>query len=268
MTGFAGTDAVLLSNSSNGEGELYAYAATAMAEAVRGRPVTFVPYALAGWDAYAAKAGRAFAAFGAELTSAHLDADPVRAILDAEVVMVGGGNTFRLLDTLLQLGVVDELGERVRSGATTYLGASAGTSLAGPTIRTSNDMPIRHPATFDSLGVVPFQINAHYVDPDPRSTFRGETRDERLEEFLEDNDAMIFGLHEGGYLRITDDRSVLHGRGRLFTRDGTTDLADGYVLGLDDVAVPSFDVGGWSSPLAAAWPKPPPAAGPALTEPL
>lgn len=253
MTGPVATDALLLSNSSDGGDSLYRYAAPALAQAVRDRPVTFVPYALADWDAYATKAGRAFAAFGARLVSAHVEADPARAILEAEVLMVGGGNTFRLLDTLQRLDVVDRLAERVRTGRTTYLGASAGTSIAGPTIRTSNDMPIRYPASFDALGVVPFQINAHYVDHDPRSTFRGETRDERLEEFLEDNDATIVGLHEGSYLRVADGSATLRGRGRLFTRSGTVDLDDAHVIGLADIAAPVFDVGGWASPLAGSW---------------
>lgn len=248
------TDAVLLSNSSNGDGALYGYAGDAIAAAVAGRTVTFVPYALADWDAYAAKAGGAFAAFGCRLTSAHQAPDPAQAILGAEVVMVGGGNTFRLLDTLQHLDVVDGLAARVASGATTYLGASAGTSIAGPTIRTSNDMPIRHPASLDALGVVPFQINAHFVDVDPESTFRGETRVERLEEFLEDNDATVLGLYEGSYLRIAGPTATVHGQARLFERDLDRPVADGEVLRFEAMRTPRFDVGGWASPLAASWP--------------
>ncbi|CAN5716506.1 dipeptidase PepE [soil metagenome] len=253
MTDPVRTDAVLLSNSAEHSGSLYSYAAEAMAEAAAGRPVTFIPFALADWDAYTHRVERAFADMGLELTSAHHAPDLATAILEAEVVMVGGGNTFRLLDTLQELDVLDRLADRVHAGTTTYLGASAGTSIAGPTIRTSNDMPIRHPRTLDALGVVPFQINAHFVDADPDSTFMGETREQRIEEFLEDNDATVFGLYEGSYLRIRGTTVTLHGRGRLFERTGFRIVADGETLPFEAFRRPRFDVAGWSSPLAAAW---------------
>ncbi len=125
--------------------------------------------------------------------------------------MMGGGNTFRLLDTLAGLGVVEGLSARVRAGETRYLGASAGTNVACPTIRTTNDMPICQPASFDALGLIPFQINLHYVDPDPTSTFMGETREERIEEFLEENHCPVLALYEGSWLRVSKGRATVTG---------------------------------------------------------
>ena len=132
--------------------------------------------------------------------------------------MMGGGNTFRLLDSLYALGVIDELGRRVREGVTRYVGASAGTNVACPTIRTTNDMPICRPSSFTALGLVPFQINLHYIDADPASTFMGETRDERIEEFLEENDCEVLALYEGSWLRVSGERAAVTGQARLFHR--------------------------------------------------
>jgi dipeptidase E len=143
--------------------------------------------------------------------------------------MMGGGNTFRLLDSLYGLGVIDGLGERVRSGATRYMGASAGTNVACPTIRTTNDMPICRPPHFDALGLVPFQINLHYVDADPRSTHMGETREERIEEFLEENHCPVLALYEGTWLRVSGDHASVTGRARLFQREGCEAFEDGDV---------------------------------------
>ena len=153
-----------------------------------------------------------------EAVSAHRSAAPERAILKAEVIMMGGGNTFRLLDSLYALGVIDRLSRHVREGVTRYVGASAGTNVACPTIRTTNDMPICHPPSFAALGLVPFQINLHYIDADPASTFMGETRDERIAEFLEENECAVLALYEGSWLRVSRGSAVVTGRGRLFER--------------------------------------------------
>ena len=138
-------DLLLLSNSTNHGRRMFAHAADAFAEVAAGSTVTFIPFALAEWDDYAYRAEAAFGAFGIEVVSAHRADDPARPILEAEVVMMGGGNTFRLLDTLVGLGVLEGLSARVRAGETRYLGASAGTNVACPTIRTTNDMPICRP---------------------------------------------------------------------------------------------------------------------------
>ena len=175
--------------------------------------------------------------------SAHRSAAPDRAILEADVVMMGGGNTFRLLDSLYGLGVVDGLGRRVREGATRYLGASAGTNVACPSIRTTNDMPICQPPSFVALGLVPFQINLHYVDTDPDSTHMGETREERIEEFLEENHCPVLAMYEGTWLRVSGERATVEGPARLFEREGCEAFADGVdVSHLLDLT-PIFDGG-------------------------
>ena len=234
---------LLLSNSTNYGLSMFAHAARAFVEVAAGRPVTFVPYALADWDDYADRATAALGAFDIEVVSAHRSSAPDQAILEAKVVMMGGGNTFRLLDSLYALDVIGELGRRVREGATRYVGASAGTNVACPTIRTTNDMPICHPPSFAALGLVPFQINLHYVDADPASTFMGETREERIEEFLEENDCEVLALYEGSWLRVSGETAEVTGRARHFHRAG----ADTFCNGLDASHLlhhtPTFDGG-------------------------
>lgn len=212
--------ALLLSNSTNHGQAMFSHAAEAIAEVAGDDPVVFVPFALAPWDEYADRVAAAFARFGVQVSSAHRTGDPARAILDAPVVMMGGGNTFRLLDSLYGLGVVERLGANVRAGGTRYLGASAGTNVACPTLRTTNDMPICSPPSFAALGLVPFQINLHYVDADPDSTYMGETREERITEFLEENDCPVLAMYEGSWLRIDGARATVTGPSRLFRRGG------------------------------------------------
>jgi dipeptidase E len=234
---------LLLSNSTDYGREMFSHAAEAFVDVAAGDRVTFVPYALADWDAYGDRAVAALRAIGLDAVSAHLAADPHDAILDAAVVMMGGGNTFRLLDSLHHLDVIEGLGERVRTGATRYMGASAGTNVACPTIRTTNDMPICLPPGLAALRLIPFQINLHYVDVDPHSTYMGESRDERIEEFLEENDCPVLALYEGTWLRVSGDRATVTGPARLFRRGGSVPLADG--VDVSDLLVlrPSFDGG-------------------------
>jgi dipeptidase E len=234
---------LLLSNSTNYGGTMFSHAAEAFAGVAAGAKVTFVPYALADWDVYADRAAAALGAFGIEVVSAHRSSAPDQAILEADVIMMGGGNTFRLLDSLYALDVVDRLSRRVREGATRYVGASAGTNVACPTIRTTNDMPICHPPSFAALGLVPFQINLHYIDPDPASTFMGETREERIDEFLEENDCQVLGLYEGSWLRVSGETAAVAGRARLFQRAGCHTFHEGLdVSGLLHLT-PAFDGG-------------------------
>ncbi len=234
---------LLLSNSTNFGEPMYSHAADAFREVALGDRVVFIPFALADWDDYADRAIAAMDAFGIESTSAHHAASPDQAILQADVVMMGGGNTFRLLDSLCRLNVVEGLNQRVRSGATRYIGSSAGTNVACPSIRTTNDMPICHPPLFDSLGLVPFQINFHYVDADPLSTYMGETRETRIEEFLEDNDCPVLAMYEGSRLRISNERATVTGPARLFQREGCEALDGGVDISQLLRLSPTFDDG-------------------------
>jgi dipeptidase E len=239
----ARVDLLLLSNSTNFGQPMFSHAADAFVETAAGAPVTFIPFALADWDDYADRVTSALGAHGIEVRSAHRSAAPDRAILDAEVVLMGGGNTFRLLDTLYGLNVVDRLRQHVRDGHTRYLGASAGTNVACPTIRTTNDMPICQPPRFEALGLVPFQINLHYVDADPLSTHMGETRDERIEEFLEENLCPVLAMYEGSWLRVTGERASVMGPARLFRHDGRDTFEDGADLSHLLRSTPAFDQG-------------------------
>lgn len=222
---------LLLLSSSTLHGQLYlAYARPAIAAHVpESAMVAFVPYALADHDAYTAKVAEALDPLGMSVVGVHTDRDPRALLAAADAVFVGGGNTFRLLATMQRTGLLGAIRERVRAGLP-YLGSSAGTNVACPTIRTTNDMPIVQPDGFAALGVVPFQINAHFVDADPASTHMGETREERLGQFLEENDVPVLAMREGAWLRVSDGVAELGGStgGRLLRRDkAPVELAEG-----------------------------------------
>ena len=172
--------------------------------------VLFVPYALFDRDKYAATAQHRFQRMGYELTSVHTASDPVQAVNDTDAVFIGGGNTFRLLKALYDFALLQPIRERVEAGMR-YIGSSAGSNVAAPTIKTTNDMPIVQPASFDALALISFQINPHYLDPDPDSKHMGETREERIVQFLEENDTPVVGLREGAMLRIENDETILRG---------------------------------------------------------
>jgi dipeptidase E len=172
--------------------------------------VLFVPYALFDRDTYAATAQKRFQKMGYDLTSIHTATNPVQAVKDTEAIFIGGGNTFRLLKTLYDFDLLGPIRERVADGMR-YIGSSAGSNVAAPTIKTTNDMPIVQPPSFDALGLVSFQINPHYLDPDPNSKHMGETREERIRQFLEENDTPVVGLREGAMLRIENGETILRG---------------------------------------------------------
>ena len=163
---------LLLSNSvSPGMGFL-AHAREVIGELVPpGSRLLFLPYAVADRDRYAGVMTAALAPLSVTVTSAHQVPDPVAALAGCDAVFCGGGNSFRLLAALESAGLVAALRERVRAGLP-YLGASAGTNMACPTLRTTNDMPIVEPESFAAIDLVPFQINPHYLDPDPASRIR------------------------------------------------------------------------------------------------
>ena len=137
--------------------------------------VLFVPYALFDRDKYAATAQQRFQKMGYDLTSVHTASDPVQAVNETDAVFIGGGNTFRLLKALYDFALLQPIRERVEAGMP-YIGSSAGSNVAAPTIKTTNDMPIVQPPSFDALALVSFQINPHYLDPAPNSKHMGETR--------------------------------------------------------------------------------------------
>lgn len=211
---------LLVSNSTlHGRGYLDHVANALEAFLAGTRRVVFVPYALADQSSYAARARVRFAALGLELDSIHDASDPTAAIGSAEAVFVGGGNTFRLLRTMQQTGVLGAIRERALAGMP-YVGSSAGSNVAAPTIRTTNDMPIVEPTSLDALGLVPFQINPHYLDPDQSSTHMGETREERLLQYLEENERPVCGLREGAWLHVEGGAVTLLGTtgARIFRR--------------------------------------------------
>lgn len=172
--------------------------------------VLFVPFALYDRDKYAATAQQRFAKTGFGLSSIHTATDPRQAVHEADAVFIGGGNTFRLLKALYDFDLLGPIRERVEAGMP-YVGSSAGSNVAGPTIKTTNDMPIVQPPSFDAIGLVSFQINPHYLDPDPNSKHMGETREERILQFHEENDTPVVGLREGAILRIEEGETLLRG---------------------------------------------------------
>jgi len=181
--------------------------------------ILFVPWALADHDAYAAKASPAFAKLGIRLESLHTAPNLLAAVGSAQAVFVGGGNTFRLLDRLHRSGTAAAIAARALDGMP-YVGSSAGTNVATRSIRTTNDMPIVMPPTLTALGLVPFQVNPHYLDPDPASTHMGETREERIRQFHEEDATPVLGLREGAWLEVEGARCTLRGTtgARLFRR--------------------------------------------------
>ena len=181
--------------------------------------VLFVPHALRDRDAYAGQARGRLEKMGYGLDSLHEVPDAWEAVSRADALFIGGGNTFRLLQALQDLSLLQPIRRRVEEGKP-YIGSSAGSVVACPTIRTTNDMPIVEPAGFGALALIPFQINAHYLDADPASTHMGETREERLRQFHEENPEPVVGLREGTMLRIEGGRVVLQGGrpARIFRR--------------------------------------------------
>lgn len=181
--------------------------------------VLFFPYALFDRDGYAAKARERFAAMSYELNSAHAAEDPAAAIIQADAIFIGGGNTFRLLKALQDFNLLEPVRRRIREGAA-YIGSSAGSNVAGPTIKTTKDMPIVQPRSFDSLGLVPFQISPHFQDPDPNSRHMGETQEERILQFHEENETPVLGMREGAWVRIEAGSVALRGTNgaRIFRR--------------------------------------------------
>jgi dipeptidase E len=183
------------------------------------RRVAFVPYALADHDGYAGRVRERFAAMGYEVEPVHAATAPAGVVERADAVFIGGGNTFRLLARMYEHGLIAPIRARVAEGMP-YIGSSAGSNVACVTIKTTNDMPIVEPPSFEALALVPFNINPHYLDSDPSSTHQGETRDKRILQFHEENAPLVLGLREGSWLNIEGPQVTLKGSAdaKLFRR--------------------------------------------------
>lgn len=211
---------LLLSNSTTfGRGYLDHAEAEIRALLAGAARLLFVPDALNDRTSYAARVRERFERMGVAVDSTHESDRPAHAVENAESLFIGGGNTFRLLNALYAQQLIEPIRKRVAAGMP-YLGASAGTNVATRSIQTTNDMPIVEPPSFAALALVPFNVNPHYLDPDPSSTHMGETREQRLKEFHELNDAPVVGLREGTWLEVGEARCRLGGAksARLFRK--------------------------------------------------
>ena len=205
---------LLMSNSTNVGEDYLAYAIDTIRCFLGEKKVTalFVPYAAVtfSWDEYEKRVQKRFREAGHDVMSLHRAADEAAAVRDAEAIVVGGGNTWYLLTVLQKKGLMPLIQEKVQAGIP-YIGWSAGSNLACPTIKTTNDMPIIEPEDFYALGLIPFQINPHYLDTNPEG-HAGETREMRIREFLRINpDVYVAGLREGTMLRLEGEKLSLIG---------------------------------------------------------
>lgn len=199
---------LLLSNSTN-PGEAYLSYPKHNIKAFFGEKpmeILFIPYAAVtfSYDEYEAKVNNALKEIGHQVKSIHHFDNPLQAVKEAKAIAVGGGNTWKLVRTMRDNGLLEAIREKVIAG-TPYIGWSAGSNIACPTLRTTNDMPILDPKGFDVLDLVPFQINPHYLDANPKD-HGGETREMRIEEFIEENkDMTVVGLREGTMLWVENN---------------------------------------------------------------
>ena len=182
--------------------------------------ILFIPYARASgktYHEYTEIARKAFAKINKEVKGIHEYKNPKEAVLQAEAIFTGGGNTFELVNQLYRNDVIVDLKSAVENG-TPYLGTSAGSNICGVTMMNTNDMPIVYPPSFKTLELIPFNINAHYLDPNPDSTHMGETRETRIKEFHVFNETPVLGLREGSWLEVKGTSIMLRGKytARLF----------------------------------------------------
>lgn len=180
----------------------------------------FIPYARPGGithDEYTKKVADTFASIGITVKGTHEFDDPSQAVANAEALFTGGGNTFLLVTQLYKSGLMTAIEKAVKNG-TPYLGSSAGSNICGLTMQTTNDMPIIYPPSFKTLGLIPFNLNPHYLDPQAGSTHMGETRETRIKEFHQFNPQPVLGLREGSWLEVSDNTVILKGdlQARLF----------------------------------------------------
>jgi len=215
---------IFLMSSSNVHGHGYLqYARTDLTKFFNKNKVTrvlFIPYALKNYDEYTEKVANALEDWGYQVEGIH-NMDPVEAVNRAQSIFIGGGNTFLLLKTLYEKELIEPIRQRILFNGVLYIGSSAGTNVATNSICTTNDMPIVYPPSFDALKLVPFNINPHYLDPEPDSKHKGETREDRIKEFHNYSENSVVGLREGTALYIDDDKISLIGmyNARVFQRN-------------------------------------------------
>lgn len=206
---------VLLASTSTLFGEQYlAYLKSEIIELFKGiNEIIFIPFARPGGishEDYTKKAANFFSGIGIKVKGLHQFEDKISAIRNASGFFTGGGNTFLLVKTLHDLGLMNILKESIEKGSP-YLGCSAGTNIGGLNMKTTNDMPIVYPPSFDCMGLVPFNINPHYLDPQPEIKHNGETRETRILEFLTQNNIKVVGLREGNWIRIIGNKITVKG---------------------------------------------------------
>ncbi|KIC61544.1 dipeptidase PepE [Chryseobacterium taiwanense] len=185
--------------------------------------IVFVPFARPSGishDEYTAKARSFFETINIKVKGLHEFEDKTEALNNAKGYFTGGGNTFLLVKTLHEEGIMPVLKQNVESGKP-YLGCSAGSNIGGLNMKTTNDMPIVYPPSFDCMGLVPFNLNPHYLDPNPDLKHNGETRETRIKEFLTQNDVKVVGLREGNWIRKIGDKITVEGNEltRIFEKD-------------------------------------------------
>jgi dipeptidase E len=201
------------------------------------KTLVFIPYARPGgisYDAYTAIAKRAFSKIDISVKGIHEFKNPKEAVLSASAIFTGGGNTFELVHQLYENDILTVLKQVLEKG-TPYLGTSAGSNICGVNMKNTNDMPIVYPASFKTLGCIPFNINAHYLDPIVGSTHMGETRETRIKEFHIFNNTPVLGIREGGWLSVKGEKITLNGKqsARLFQQNKEpVELESGVVIAM------------------------------------
>ena len=197
--------------------------------------VTFIPFARPGgisYDRYTEVASIAFAKINKKVIGIHTAKNRKEALLNGEAIFIGGGNTFELLNQLYQQELLEDLTNVIENGIP-YLGTSAGSNICGLNIKNTNDMPIIYPPSFDALGTIPFNINAHYLDPLQGSKHMGETRETRIKEFHVFNETPVLGLREGSWISVAGDEISLKGKhtARFFQKNKEAlEIASGSIL--------------------------------------
>jgi dipeptidase E len=185
--------------------------------------IIFVPYARPSgitYDEYTAIAQKAFATINIDVKGIHEFDNSIAAIKNAKGIFIGGGNTFELVHQLYKNELINVIKQVVTNGIP-YFGTSAGSNICGPSIKTTNDMPVVYPPSFDTFGLINFNLNPHYLDPDPNSTHKGETRETRIKEFHVYNNIPVLGLREGSWLHVQGEKIILKGtlKARLFQQN-------------------------------------------------